>query len=47
MKFNKLSGTGENVFYTLLVLMCIVLVLFQDRVRAIQYSVKAYLHQLW
>ena len=47
MKFNKLSGTGENVFYTILVLICIALVFFEEHLHAIEYSIKAYLRHFW
>ncbi len=47
MKFKKLSGTGENVFYTILVLICIALVFFEEHLHAIEYSIKAYLRHFW
>ena len=47
MIFKKLTARGENILYAILVLIGIALVLFEERLFAIEHSVRAYLRHFW
>jgi hypothetical protein len=47
MTFKQLTATWENIFYTILVLICIALVVFEEHLHAIEHSVTAYLRHFW